>query len=117
LPTARYSSFVGGRDGFVYALGARTGADLWRSPLPSLVMCTPAWSEGTLYVGAGDMRVYALEGATGRRLWQSAQLPGSAMPEHWIVAARGAVIAAVEHALPLRTHWREIQQAVMVPFI
>jgi outer membrane protein assembly factor BamB len=109
--------FVGGRDGFVYALDARSGAELWRSRVPSLVMCTPAWSEGTLYVGVGDMRVYALEGATGRRLWQSEWLPGFAMREYWLIAARGVVIAAIEHAGSFRSHWREIQQAVMLPFI
>jgi len=109
--------FVGGRDGYVRALGAGTGEELWRSPVPSLVMATPAWERGVLYVGVGDMRVYAFQSAMGRRIWRSEKLPGSAIREYWVVASGGNLIVTVEHAIPLRTHWRDIQREVMVPFI
>jgi outer membrane protein assembly factor BamB len=109
--------FVAGRDRLVRALDPSSGEELWRSPVPSLVMSTPAWDQGVLYVAVGDMRVHAFDGATGRPLWQSEQLPGSAIREYWVVAAGGNVIVTVDHGIPLRTHWREIQQEVMVPFI
>ena len=109
--------FVAGRDGLVRALDAGSGKPLWQRPVPSLIMSTPAWDQGVLVVGVGDMRVYAFDSITGNPLWQSEKLPGSAIREYWIVAAGGNVIVTVDHAVPLRTHWREIQQQVMVPFI
>ncbi len=73
-----YSS---GTWGYVYAVDAATGRELWRydpksdyfaarNPCCDLVNRGVAVWKGKVYVGSGDGRLHALDAATGRKLWE-----------------------------------------------
>lgn len=61
--------FVGGMDGSVHALNARTGQKQWSVKLGKKVQSSPAVAEGTVYVGSRDGYVYALDAQTGQEQW------------------------------------------------
>ena len=61
---------VGGSDGHVYALDARTGARLWRTPTGGRVRSSPAIANGVVYVGSFDGRLYAINLASGNLRWR-----------------------------------------------
>ena len=61
---------VGGSDGHVYALDARSGARRWRAPTEGRVRSSPAIATGVVFVGSFDGRVYALDLATGKLRWR-----------------------------------------------
>ena len=64
--------YVASNDGFVYAINADTGLQIWnratRGPVPS----TPALANGTLYVTSYDGKLYALNADTGTTRWKFA---------------------------------------------
>jgi eukaryotic-like serine/threonine-protein kinase len=66
--------YVGGSDGYLYALDARTGSQRWRvvtdAPVRShpLVMITP--DEHTVYFGSDDDFFYAIDALTGDLRWK-----------------------------------------------
>ncbi len=108
--------FLAGRDKLVYAVDAGTGRQIWRSPIGGLVMCTPAYADGRLYVAGGDMHVYAYDGETGRRVWRSPSVPGAAVREYWLVAAKGAVVLTTQLVYVCHQTQQLIQRGVMDPF-
>jgi eukaryotic-like serine/threonine-protein kinase len=61
---------VGSRDGCVYALDARTGAQRWRSCTEDIVTATPVLTRDVVYYAGYDGRVYAVSRADGRELWR-----------------------------------------------
>ncbi len=74
--------YVGGTDGYMYALDAtKFGPELWRTetgaakaqqlkqPNAFYVTATPAIADGVVYVGSGDNSVYALDARSGAKLW------------------------------------------------
>ena len=61
---------VGGSDGHVYAVDARTGARRWRTPTRGRVRSSPAIANGVVYVGSFDGSVYALDLGTGKLRWR-----------------------------------------------
>jgi outer membrane protein assembly factor BamB len=61
---------VGGSDGHVYALDARTGARRWRVPTEGRVRSSPAIANGVVYVGSFDGRLYAIDLASGKLRWR-----------------------------------------------
>lgn len=63
-------AYVGGHDGWVYALDARTGKKLWDFRTRDHVMPTPTLHDGRLIVGSMDGFLYALDPATGAVLWK-----------------------------------------------
>jgi outer membrane protein assembly factor BamB len=66
--------FVGSRDGFLYAVDARTGKQAWRvDHRMSWVNTSPAIAEGVVYAGSSDERfLQAVDARTGRELWRLA---------------------------------------------
>jgi outer membrane protein assembly factor BamB len=74
--------YFGGNDGHVYALDARTGAQVWAYqtgdqpdrpqgrvwPGP-FITSSPGVAGGTVYIGGPDARILALDAAAGRLLW------------------------------------------------
>jgi outer membrane protein assembly factor BamB len=65
--------FVGGRDGFLYALDAASGRLRWRvDHKVSWVNSSPAVSDGVVYAGSSDGQfVQAVDAATGRERWRT----------------------------------------------
>lgn len=74
--------YVGGNDGYVYALDAKNpGPELWRTSTGAAkdqqlkqqntyyVSATPTSANGVVYVGSRDNLVYALDARTGAKLW------------------------------------------------
>jgi polyvinyl alcohol dehydrogenase (cytochrome) len=66
--------FVGGPDGTVYALDARTGCTIWTFKAKAgvrtaIVVGAPAGASTPLYFGDGRSNVYALNASTGEQLW------------------------------------------------
>jgi outer membrane protein assembly factor BamB len=57
-------------DGYVYALNASTGAQVWRFTAASKVWSTPTIFNGVVYVGCVDQcTMYALNALTGAQIW------------------------------------------------
>jgi len=64
--------YVGGSDGFLRALDARTGRLRWRVGLgDSLTDSSPAVGGGRIYVGGFGTLTLAFDATTGRPLWQA----------------------------------------------
>lgn len=61
--------FVGGSDGYVYALDAATGDKLWEFQTGDKIWATAGVDGDTLYVGSFDKNLYALNTADGREKW------------------------------------------------
>ncbi len=79
VPTAPTSAgglvFVGGQDGKVRALDARSGKIRWVFATAGPIKMPPTIWESRAYVGSSDGYVYALEAATGRLLWRFRAAP------------------------------------------
>lgn len=74
--------YTSGTWGYVYAVDAATGRELWRydpksdyfagrNPCCDLVNRGVAVWKGKVYVGSGDGRLHALDAATGKKLWEA----------------------------------------------
>ena len=61
---------VGGGDGFLHALNARSGRPLWKFRTEGRIRSSPAISEGIVYVGSYDGSVYAIAFGSGKLLWR-----------------------------------------------
>ena len=61
--------FIGTTTGFVVALAAADGAEVWRANLDGEVLSTPVTGEGLVYVQTIDGRLVALEEETGEQRW------------------------------------------------
>jgi outer membrane protein assembly factor BamB len=81
--------FIGSKDGFVYALGTKTGELRWKTRTGDVVTSPVVFSEGVVYVQSGG--TMALEGATGKIIWR-AGLGGSVQGAP--VVAEGVVYIA-----------------------
>jgi len=62
--------YVGGHDGWVYALDAKTGRKRWEFATKGHVNSTPTPSGNRLFVGSMDKNVYALRLADGKPAWK-----------------------------------------------
>lgn len=62
--------YVGGHDGWVYALDARTGRKRWDFATKGHVNSTPTPAGDLLFVGSMDMNVYALRLSDGKLAWK-----------------------------------------------
>ncbi|MDQ0465498.1 outer membrane protein assembly factor BamB [Caulobacter ginsengisoli] len=60
---------VGSADGNLYALDARTGAELWRTPAGAGIGSTPAVADGLVYVTTRRNRLLAVSAAAGKVRW------------------------------------------------
>lgn len=61
--------YIGGGDGVVRALDARTGAVIWTYATRGRVRATPATDGKRIHVGSFDGAMYALDRATGKLAW------------------------------------------------
>jgi outer membrane protein assembly factor BamB len=64
--------YLGGGDGYVYALNASDGSTFWSFRTNSNLYSCPAVSGGVVYVGSMDTstgNMYAINAATGAKLW------------------------------------------------
>jgi len=73
--TAGGLAFVGGPDGIVRALDAKTGKVRWMAYTGGAVRIPPTIWKGRAFVGSGDGYVYAFEAATGKPLWRFRAAP------------------------------------------
>lgn len=62
--------YIGGRDGFVYALDAESGWVLWKFRMGRGTLATPVFHQGFLYIGAADGVLYRLNAQRGREVWR-----------------------------------------------
>lgn len=67
--------FLGGSDGIVRALDARTGQPAWAAYTGGNVRFPPTLWKGRALVGSGDGFIYAFEAKTGRLLWRFRAAP------------------------------------------
>ena len=68
--------YVGGWDGVVYALDARTGERLWTYATHGPVKGGLAAAYGVVFAGSYDGYLYALAATTGRLVWRASVQPG-----------------------------------------
>lgn len=61
--------YVSSKDGFLHALNAGTGQEVWRVQLTAYVVrSSPAIADGVVYIGAG-FNLFALDAKTGAQIW------------------------------------------------
>ena len=85
--------FAGSTDGWVYALGAKGGARLWKFHTGGPVESRIATAGGAVYAGSNDNSLYALRASDGAQLWSFAT--GSSVASG-IAVAGGIVYAGSE---------------------
>jgi len=65
--------YIGGADGYLHALDAGSGREVWRFAVGAeLVNTTPAVHGGLVYMGASGAAFFALDRRTGRPRWSAA---------------------------------------------
>lgn len=62
--------YVGGYDGWAYALEAGTGRKIWEFRTGGRINSNPAWNDGLVIFGSMDGFVYALRADDGSLLWK-----------------------------------------------
>ena len=67
--------FVGGSDGAVRALEARSGKPKWTAYTGGAIRVPPSIAEGRALVGSADGWIYAFEAVNGRLLWRFRAAP------------------------------------------
>jgi quinohemoprotein ethanol dehydrogenase len=83
--------YTSGTWGYVYAVDARTGKEIWRydpvaahlaarNPCCDLVNRGVAVWKGRVYVASVDGRLHALDAATGKKIWEVDTIADHAMP-------------------------------------
>lgn len=63
--------YVGGHDGWMYALDSATGTKRWEYQTGGRLNSAPALHDGALYFGGMDNYYYALRAADGSLLWKT----------------------------------------------
>lgn len=69
--------YVGGHDGYVYALDVATGKMLWEFPTRGRVGSTPALHGDRVFVGSSDGFLYALGTVDGSLAWKASSGRGT----------------------------------------
>jgi len=96
--------FVGGRDGYFYALNSSNGSISWQYPQSNQtsigpILVSAAYDNGVVYFAAGDQYAYALNSSNGSLVWKSAnKLPGERPQAWWPVIFDDRVIFAITMA-------------------
>ena len=62
--------YIASKNGYLYALNAETGAEIWRFQLTAYVVrSSPAVADGMVFIGAG-FNLFALDAKTGKEVWR-----------------------------------------------
>ncbi|MBE2223900.1 MAG: PQQ-binding-like beta-propeller repeat protein, partial [Anaerolineae bacterium] len=69
-------AYFGSYDGNIYAVDAKTGAEIWRFATNNPVLSSPAVSGEIVYVGGLDAALYALNRNNGENIWRFATQGG-----------------------------------------
>ena len=83
--------YTSGTWGYVYAVNAATGTELWRydpksdffagrNPCCDLVNRGVAVWKGKVYVASGDGRLHALDASTGKKIWEADTITDHKLP-------------------------------------
>jgi eukaryotic-like serine/threonine-protein kinase len=62
--------FFGGGDGFLYAVNAESGRELWKFKTKGRIRSTPAVNKNIVYVGSFDGDLYAIDAVSGQLKWR-----------------------------------------------
>jgi outer membrane protein assembly factor BamB len=62
--------YFGACDGYVYAMDAGSGEELWRFKTGGVIVGRCALEGGKLFAGSYDGRVYAIDAGSGKELWR-----------------------------------------------
>ena len=82
--------YIGSRDGYVYALDAHSGEQLWTHQTGSMIdRSSPAIANGAVYIGTDGGVLYALDARLGDQLWTFRE--GGAIFPNSAVVANGMV--------------------------
>ena len=79
--------YVGSQDGYVYAVKASTGTQVWKHSTGKIVESSPAVSGGQVYIGTDSGTFYSLDASTGAVTW-------SVTPDHYPIEDSPAVSGA-----------------------
>jgi len=82
--------YVGSYDNHLYALDAKTGAQVWSAATGGAIWSSPAVADGVVYVGSADSHVYAFDAETGALRWATPVGYPVAAP---VTVAKGLVYA------------------------
>jgi outer membrane protein assembly factor BamB len=90
--------YVGGEDGSLYALGARSGKQKWAFEAGDFTAAKPVVADGVVYAVSADGFLYAISTATGTKEW-SYKLPP--IEEHSVrpVVASGMIFLEINGGL------------------
>jgi outer membrane protein assembly factor BamB len=89
--------FVGDREGFLFAMDARTGVERWRFAASNWISQSAAVAGDAIFVGDDDGNLFGVSVADGRQLWRVRL--GAPVSEP--VVAAGETVFAVERDGPL----------------
>lgn len=64
--------YIGSGDGYLYALDAATGKQIWKTPTGGRIRSAPAVTDDTAYIGSFDGNLYAFNARTGALRWKFA---------------------------------------------
>ncbi len=62
--------YIGCQDGYIYALDASTGYNVWRFRTNGPVYASPVMRGNFLYIGSADGVLYAINAQTGKEKWK-----------------------------------------------
>ncbi len=102
--------YIASKNGYLYALNAETGQEIWRFQLTAYVVrSSPAVAGGMVFIGAG-FNLFALDAKTGKEVWRVAlRYAGQSTP----TIARGVLVVPSQegwiYALTAKTgevRWR-----------
>ena len=82
--------YVGSYDDHLYALDAKTGAQVWNAATGGPIYSSPAVADGVVYVGSADSHVYAFDAETGALRWAT---PVGYQVNSPVTVAKGLVYA------------------------
>ncbi len=89
--------FIGGNDGFLYALDAARGNSSWRFPTNSPIISTPALYKQFVIFGSANGSLYALDTMSSRERWRfTTEAPIVSSP---VVHGENVYVGSTDHHL------------------
>ena len=91
--------FFGGRDGYLYALSAADGRELWKSRPMRAITAPPLAADGFVCVQSFYGTTQAFETDTGKELWREPRRVGELDADRFAEAVYLATYPGVVYAL------------------